>query len=161
MHGSSRSTLTTDGVELALDILHPDAGARAAIVLVHGFTAHRRERDVALIATALQAAGYVVVVGDLRGHGESGGLCTLGDDERLDVEAMVAMAREEHERVVLVGASMGAIAALRHAADDPSLAGVVVVSCPARWQLVSVRSAVAALFTQTGLGRELDRKSVV
>ncbi len=158
MHGTTGSTRTTDGVDIALDILHPDADASAAIVLVHGFTAHRRQQDVTRIATALQAAGYVVVVGDLRGHGESGGQCTLGDDERLDVEAMVVAARQEHQRVVLVGASMGAIAALRHAAADPAIDGVVVVSCPARWQLVSVRSAIAALFTQTGFGRTMLRR---
>src|SRR5262249_16749633 len=150
MHGTTRSTRTTDGVDIALDILHPDADPSAAIVLVHGFTAHRRQDDVIRMATALQRAGYVVVVGDLRGHGESGGRRPLGDDERLDVEAMVEAARKEHERVVLVGASMGAIAVLRHAANDHAIDGVVIVSCPARWQLVSVRSAIAALVTQTG-----------
>jgi len=147
---------TTDRVELVIDVFTPRDTSRspgAAVVVVHGFTAHRRDAHVAKIGAALQDAGYAVVVGDLRGHGESAGWCTLGDRERLDVEAMVREARQLHERVVVVGASMGAIAALRYAADDHGLAGVVTVSCPARWQLRTLRSSVAAVVTQTALGR--------
>ncbi len=163
--GSSVRVTTTDGVELVLDVLVPDGAPDrplAAVVVVHGFTAHRRDANVEQIAAALRDEGYAVVVGDLRGHGESGGTCTLGDEERFDVAAMVEEARRLDERVVVVGASMGAIAALRYAADDTGLAGVVTVSCPARWQLRTLRSALAALVTQTGIGRRFlsDRAGV-
>jgi pimeloyl-ACP methyl ester carboxylesterase len=151
-----RQITTRDNVRLAIDVLPPADGqdrAIAAVVVVHGFTAHRRDATVAHVAAAVRDAGYVVVVGDLRGHGDSAGACTLGNDERYDVEAMVVEARRLHDRVVVVGASMGAIAALRYAADDRRLAGVVTVSCPARWQLRTLRSALAAIVTQTGVGR--------
>ena len=55
--------------------------------------------------------------------------------------AAVHVARERSDRVVLVGTSMGAIAALRYAATDPELAGVVAVSCPAAWRLPATRAA--------------------
>src|SRR5690606_35731916 len=67
-------------------------------------------------------------------------------------------ARDLAPRVVLVGASLGAIAVLRYAVDDPDLAGVVTVSAPARWRLHSPRAALAAVLTRTGPGRRLARR---
>ena len=55
---------------------------------------------------------------DARGHGCSDGESTLGDHEQHDVAAAVALARTRTDRVVLVGASMGAVAALRYAVTD-------------------------------------------
>lgn len=126
---------------------------RAAVVVVHGFTADRHHPTVLAMAGALRDDGHAVIAFDVRGHGESSGLCTMGDLERLDVEAAVTVARDLAPHVVVVGASMGAIAALRYAVDDPDLAGVVTVSCPARWQLRTTRSAMAALLTRTRAGR--------
>ena len=60
------------------------------------------------------------------------------------------------DRVVLVGASMGAVAAARYATTDPDLAGVVLVSCPSRWKLPrNVRGVLAAGMTRTRPGRLL------
>lgn len=145
---------------MVVDVLSPYGsagieGCAAVVVIVHGFTAHRHEANVVAIAEALRRENYAVVVGDLRGHGESGGLSTLGDQERFDVAEMVRIARTLHDRVVVIGASMGAIATLRYAADDAGLAGAVTVSCPARWQLRTLRTAVAAVVTQTAIGRRL------
>jgi len=129
----------------------------AAVVLVHGFSASTEDPKVCRVAEALQADGLDVVAYDARGHGRSEGASTLGDLERHDVAAAVDVARERSERVVLVGASMGAIAVLRYAAsiDDPeSLAGVVTVSCPAQWRLPrNARGMLAAALTRTPPGR--------
>lgn len=148
---------TADGVALAADVWLAPEPATSAVVLVHGFTSHRRDPSVVAVAQELWAAGHVVVTYDMRGHGESGGLCTLGDDERLDVAAATAAARDLAPQVVLVGASLGAVAVLRYAVDDADLAGVVTVSSPAQWRLRSPRAALAAVLTRTGLGRRLSR----
>lgn len=145
---------TADEVMLAgrhwLTTEHP----RAAVVLAHGFTASSHDPHVAALAEALHHSGVDVVTYDARGHGESGGESTLGDSERHDVAAAVAAARDRVDRVVVVGASMGAIAVLRHAADDAALAGVVSVSCPSRWRVPrSPVGMLAAAMTQTRLGR--------
>lgn len=149
---------TTDGVDLAAEAWLTPAPATTAVVLAHGFTAHRRDPSVVATAHELRAAGHAVVVYDMRGHGESDGLCTLGDREALDVAAAVGAARDLAPRVVVVGASLGAIAVLRYAVDDPDLAGVVTVSSPAQWKLRSPRAAFAAVLTRTGLGRRLARR---
>ncbi|MCZ7527129.1 MAG: lysophospholipase [Acidimicrobiia bacterium] len=128
----------------------------AAVVLVHGFSATAGHPEVSALADTLHATGLDVVSYDARGHGDSEGHSTLGDLEQHDVAAAVAVARARAERVVLVGASMGAIAALRYAATDPELAGVVAVSCPSRWRLPrNPHGVLAAGLTRTGLGRAL------
>jgi pimeloyl-ACP methyl ester carboxylesterase len=106
------------------------------------------------LAEALHADELDVVTYDARGHGTSDGQSTLGDHEQHDVAAAVSLARERADRVVLVGASMGAIATLRYAVTDPALAGAVAVSCPARWRLPrNARGVLAAAMTRTGAGR--------
>jgi pimeloyl-ACP methyl ester carboxylesterase len=146
---------TADGVDLAAAVTPADGTARGAVVLVHGFTASQDDPDVGDLRTALVTAGLDVVTYDGRGHGGSTGTCTLGGDERHDVAAAVAEARRRHDGVVVVGASMGAIAALGHAAEDDQLAGVVTVSSPARWRLHGLPTLAAALLTKTRAGRKV------
>jgi len=87
-------------------------------------------------------------------------MCTLGDLEHLDVEAAVQLARRDADRVVLVGASMGAIAVLRHASHETP-DGVVTVSSPSAWQLPrTVQGGAAALLTQTSVGRWVARNTL-
>jgi pimeloyl-ACP methyl ester carboxylesterase len=150
--------LTSDGCRLACDLRMVDASP-TIVVVVHGFTAHRNHNSVTAIAEALMADGHSVLTYDGRGHGESEGRCTLGNDETLDVAAAVRAARKVAPKVVIVGASMGAIGALRYAADH-QVEGVVTVSCPARWQLRTMRTALAAALTQTWPGRLYLERSV-
>jgi uncharacterized protein len=152
-----RPILTTvDGVRLSGRRWRTATTAEAAIVIVHGFTASADCPHVEALAGHLHAEGLDVLTYDARGHGSSDGESTLGDHEQHDVAAAVALAREHAERVVLVGASMGAIAAARHAATDPELGGVVLVSCPARWRVPrSMRGVLAAAMTRTRPGRRL------
>ncbi len=112
------------------------------------------------VAEALAADGHEVISYDARGHGSSGGLCTLGDSEWMDVAAAVVSARDIDERVVTLGASMGAIAVLRYGAADQDLAGVISVSSPAEWTLPrNVRTIFASALTRTRLGRHVaDRR---
>ncbi|HEX6231092.1 MAG TPA: alpha/beta fold hydrolase [Actinomycetota bacterium] len=147
---------TTDGVDLDARWWEAPRPGGTAVVLAHGFTGSKDEPALGAVAEALRAEGHDVLAYDARGHHGSGGLCTLGDLERHDVSAAVAVARERASRVVTIGASMGAIAVLRHAAIDPGLAGVVSVSSPALWRLPSnARSLFATALTRTALGRRV------
>lgn len=150
--------VTSDGVRLVAR--HWRARSpRASVVLAHGFAAGVAELRVVALAEALRDAGLDVLAYDARGHGGSGGVATLGDRERLDVAAAVEAVAADGP-VVIVGASMGAIAALRYASSAPgTVAGVVSVSCPARWRLPrNARGVLSALLTQTGIGRRLARR---
>jgi alpha-beta hydrolase superfamily lysophospholipase len=150
--------LTRDEVHLAIRRWVPDMPTGSAVVLVHGFSATKDEPSVVSVAEALRGDGHLVIGYTARGHGESHGHCTLGDLEHLDVEAAVQVAREDADRVVLVGASMGAIAVLRHASTG-TVDGVVTVSGPAEWRLPrTLQSAAAAALTQSPPGRWVARR---
>ncbi len=152
--------ITSDDVRLEARRWFTESPPRAAVVLVHGFTASRSEARVVGLADALHAAGFAVLTYSARGHGDSGGEATLGDEEDRDVAAAVAAVAGDSTPVVVVGASMGAVGALRYVAARPgSVAGVVAVSCPARWRLpLNVRGLASALLTRTPLGRRLARE---
>ncbi len=158
---SGARLLTSDRVSLAGRRWEAES-ARAAVVLVHGFAATCEHPPVVAVAEALHEHGLDVIAYDARGHGRSGGSCTLGDLEEHDVAAAVEIARERCDQVLVVGASMGAIAAVRYAASEHAengLTGVVAVSCPARWRLPrNARAILAAGLTRTRLGRLLARR---
>lgn len=148
-------TLTTaDGVVLAARRYPASGRRRSAVVLVHGFTGSKDQSEVVAVAEALASAGHEVISYDARGHHDSGGTCTLGDTEWLDVAAATDLARELDQRVVTVGASMGGVAVLRHATHDRSLAGAVTVSSPATWHLPrNLRALFSTFLTRTRPGR--------
>jgi pimeloyl-ACP methyl ester carboxylesterase len=146
--------LTRDGVELVTRSWSCDGDPRAIVILVHGLSSTKDHPHVVGLAERIRARSLDVLSYDARGHGESGGLSTLGDLERHDVAAAVAFARSHHPRVALVGASMGAIASVAYAATDPALAGVVLVSSPADWRIpFRIRALITVALARTKLGR--------
>jgi pimeloyl-ACP methyl ester carboxylesterase len=150
------TTVTADGVTLAVRWWRPPASDATGVVVVHGFTGSKDDDAVVAVAERLVADGRTVLSFDSRGHGASEGQCTLGNEEHHDVAAAVAVLREEVERIVVVGASMGAIGAVRFAATRDDIAGVVTVSGPGRWRVPrTLRSGLAALVTQTSFGRRV------
>ncbi len=133
-------------------------GAGPPLVLCHGFFGWHGKPRIAAAALAL-SRWFTVYAFDFRGHGRSGGLCTYGDLEYLDVEAVVRLARTERGcPPVTVGVSMGGIAVIRHAALRGGVDAVVAISTPARWDghaSASVRRL--RRMTDTRRGRRLAR----
>lgn len=139
---------TRDGVELCADLLHGPAapGAGPAAVVLHGFAGHRRKPAYARLAQRLAREMAVLAV-DLRGHGASGGRSSFGAAEVHDVRAAAALLRRRgHDWVALIGASMGATAALRAAGQTPGIAdAIAAISAPAEFVGVEGRPPVALL----------------
>ncbi len=151
---------TSDGVRLSGRQWAASGAARAAVVVVHGFAGSSDEPRITALAEALADCGCVVLAYDARGHGASGGATTLGDHERYDVRAAIDTVAVDGVPIVVVGESMGAIAVLSAlTTDSADVAGVVIVSCPARWKLpLNARGLIAALLTHTAPGRWLARE---
>jgi alpha-beta hydrolase superfamily lysophospholipase len=151
-----------DGVNLATTTwCRRDVDPAAAVVVVHGLGIDRNHHSVENTVAALARAGFAVVAFDGRGHGASGGVCTLGTDEVRDVAAAVALAGQLSPTVVADGSSMGGVAVLRYASEG-DVAGAVCVSAPATWRIHSARSLAAAALTRTAVGRRtLLRRSGV
>lgn len=135
---------TEDGVGLAVGVQgRPDAPV--GLVLAHGFSMSSTDRRLTRLAAGLSQSGHAVYTFDFRGHGRSGGVCTLGEVEILDLDAVIGLARrQQHDNIVVVGASMGGFVALRHAALLGGEDAVVAISTPATWG-VSPRLRAQAL----------------
>lgn len=119
-------------------VLHTGPGTPSDLgfVVGHGFTHHVRRRTVRRVLERLATHAPVLGV-DFRGHGRSGGGCTVGAAETLDLAAALERLRRLGcRRVVAVGFSMGASVALRQAAlasPNGRPDAVVAVSSPPRW----------------------------
>ncbi|MFE3453318.1 alpha/beta hydrolase [Nonomuraea sp. NPDC059194] len=124
---------TADGVRIDAAHTHSRGRGDLGIVVAHGFTGSWRDRSARRIVHVLSGFGGVLAF-DFRGHGHSGGETTVGDLEVLDIEAAVRHARVVgYSSVAVVGFSMGAAVALRHAGLRRGVDAVVAVSGPARW----------------------------
>lgn len=118
----------TGGDDLTLSGWYLPSENGAAVILLHGSGADRREMFSR--AQTLADAGYGVLLYDRRGHGESGGdqRC-LGWDDIPDVAAALAFLQARPEvdadRVGIVGFSVGGQVAIRAAAQLDGLRAVV------------------------------------
>jgi pimeloyl-ACP methyl ester carboxylesterase len=123
-----------DGTRLQGSHLPGPPGAPGAVLLLHGFAANRRKPAYARLADAL-ADQVAVLALDLRGHGGSGGSCTLGDREAEDVRAGVGWLRGYgYRRVAVLGVSMGGTAALHAVWRGVAVDALATVSAPAQFQ---------------------------
>jgi len=107
--------------------------ARAAVLLLHGLGEHMGRYGH--VASALQAAGYVVFGYDHHGHGLSSGLrgnllspSQLLDDVRFVIEQVRALTPAP---LVLLGHSMGGLIAARAVAQSLPHIDALVMSSPA------------------------------
>lgn len=106
----------------------PDA---PVVIVVHGYTACRRDGWVLLAAGMLHRHGFGVLAIDLRNHGDSGrtgGRHTGGIRESADVlGAWDWLVTERHvapDRIGLFGISLGSASVVIAAGDEPRVAAV-------------------------------------
>ena len=138
----SVALISKDGTRLAAWFI---AGARQqTVLLLHGYTACKD--DMLSHAAFLHAAGYSLLLLDLRACGESGGtVVTLGGHERDDVRAALAYLRSRPDvdggHIGVLGLSLGGALAILAAADEPGVRAVVAES-----SFRSVHSAVRQNF---------------
>ena len=127
-----------------------------AVVMAHGFLGWRTKPKWRLMAESL-AERFTVFTFDLRGHGTSGGRCSGGELEYLDVHAVVHHARARgFGTVATVGSSLGAVAVLAEAAAFKDVDAVVSISSPALWGASPLRAAKRATWMMSNaVGRSI------
>ncbi|MFN7978187.1 MAG: alpha/beta fold hydrolase [Vicinamibacterales bacterium] len=132
---------TSDGVTIAATWYEANDSA-PAVVLVPMYT--RTRDDWRAFAEKLNAAGLSALAIDLRGHGGSGGPSAPAPAMALDVRAAIDFlaARPGVRGIAVVGASLGASAALIAAADAPAVRGVALLSLVSDYRGVRVDAAV-------------------
>lgn len=122
---------TSDGKTLFVRGWNAKTPAKASVLIFHGITAHSGPYG-AIIADQLAGAGYDVFGLDLRGHGLSDG--RRGDypsAERLrkDLAETIGVLKPKTRRLVIMGHSLGALAAIVAAKSRPDdIDGLVLVS---------------------------------
>jgi fermentation-respiration switch protein FrsA (DUF1100 family) len=119
----------------------------AAVIVGHGIGAHRALDP----AEVLARHGYGVLAFDWRAHGESDGdLCTFGYYEVRDVAGALAWLQDQPGvdpgRIGMLGQSMGAVTAIRAAAQMPEIKAVVAES-----PYPSLEESIHNLWRDTGL----------
>jgi len=107
------------------------AGSRVAVLILHGITGYGGPYGP-MVADQLRDAGYSVFAIDLRGHGLSDG--RRGDypsEERFvgDLDETVRFAKSKTEKLVVMGHSLGVLAAVVAAKNNPEkIDGLALVS---------------------------------
>jgi dienelactone hydrolase len=121
---------TDDGVTIAATWYEPANRTGPAVILVHML--HRTRRDFDALGSRLAAEGIGALALDLRGHGESGG--APGADfvpMAADVKAarhFLSSRSDVTGRIGILGASLGGTLGAIAAADDPTIATLVMLS---------------------------------
>jgi dipeptidyl aminopeptidase/acylaminoacyl peptidase len=133
-----------DGLQIAGWYV-PSAGSTRAIIVVHGKDQSRATEffdkfpngRLTEMSAGLQAAGFAVLMIDLRGHGQSGDArFSFGLRERQDVMGAADWLKTQGFRPGSIGAlgvSLGAASAVGAAAEDSDIGAVVVDSGFAEW----------------------------
>jgi uncharacterized protein len=125
--GYEEARVLSDGLRIRTWILR-GRDDRAAVVVGHGVG--DTLESFTDLAARLNARGHTVLLLDFRGHGGSDpAYTTLGGREREDVRAAARSLRDRglaRSGLVLMGFSMGAVAVLRAAVDQPGVKAVVV-----------------------------------
>ncbi|MDF1501775.1 alpha/beta fold hydrolase [Roseisolibacter sp. H3M3-2] len=124
----ARLPLGPDGIVRGAEGFTLDGDPRRAVLVLHGFG--DTPQSVAGLARALHADGWTVRVPLLPGHGR-----TVRDFAASGAQAWLDAARAEmaavgarHERVALVGQSMGAALSVVLAAEAPRLDALVLLA---------------------------------
>jgi pimeloyl-ACP methyl ester carboxylesterase len=118
---------TADGLKISG--WHIEGSRPQAIIMVHGIGSNRA--TVLPEAAVMAAAGYHLVLIDLRAHGLSeGSVNTYGYFEAQDVLAAVdyCLVQPGITQVGAIGTSLGGAVVARAAAQDSRLAAVVIIS---------------------------------
>ncbi len=109
-------------------LAYTDSGSGPLVVAVPGMGDLRSTYDD--VAPALVAAGYRVVVTDLRGHGDSSTTFTTHGDDATGADLLALVQHLGAGPAVLLGSSMGGSAAAWAAAERPDLVRGLVLLDP-------------------------------
>ena len=156
-HGGVKSVVlkltNTRGESLMCEIDLPvnlQRGQRyPAVVFAHGMQSSARSCRALAVSERLAQRGVVGVRMDFTGHGRSGGSIheatdrQMRDDLRTVLQSIVKLKEVDRGRLAVVGSGTGAMIALQHAEDDPSLRALVLRGPVCKMDLVHA-SAVQA-----------------
>jgi pimeloyl-ACP methyl ester carboxylesterase len=118
---------TSDNIKIAAN--HYKSGKDEVLIIAPGWFMTKDSRSFSDMAKEF-AKQFDVIVMDFRGHGKSGGFYTFSAKESADLKAVVDFAKENYEKVYLMGFSLGGALALIHGAQEGNVDKIIAVSAP-------------------------------
>ena len=161
-------TLTVDGLHLAGEVYFPKGtkGGHPALCLCHGIPSGQQhspgDSGYPGLAQRLCAAGFVTMIFNFRGTGQSqGNLDMLGwtRDLKAAIDFLSNLDGVDKSRLCLLGSSGGAAVSVYVAANDPRVSSVVTLACPADFNFPPVKQPSESLidhFRSIGVIRDTD-----
>lgn len=143
-------TVTADDVQIAV-AYSPMANAEQAVLLLHMLG--RDKSDYETLTKYLNYHNFTVLAIDFRGHGNSDLDYTTFTDKDwqnlvLDVQAGVdVLEAQGYTRIAVVGASIGANAALKQAVQDTRIDSLVLLSAGESYRGINA-TAVASFYNR-------------
>jgi dipeptidyl aminopeptidase/acylaminoacyl peptidase len=142
--------LEVDGLKLAAEVSLPSGkGPHPALCICHGVPARRTpdptDRGYPLLAERFCSEGFVAVIFNFRGAGESEGNFDMPGwtrDLKAAIDYLFRLDAVDKSRLSLMGFSGGAMASVYCAANDKRVSAVVACACPARFFGISEFSRV-------------------
>ncbi|MFQ5859890.1 MAG: alpha/beta hydrolase [Anaerolineae bacterium] len=122
-----RTFIVTTDDDVAIHGIHLGERDDVLLVYCHGLFSSKNYRRVPRFVESL-SEDFDAISFDFRGHGDSGGRCTLGREETRDLKAVIDYARQQGYRtIVAIGASMGGATVLRTFGQYGGLDGIVTI----------------------------------
>jgi len=128
------SIISSRGDTLSGVLHHPIlANPQGSVIVCHGMESDKHSEKLVFLCNELAQRGSVALRFDFRYVGESSGkfadITYSGEFEDL-MAAYKLMRRQFSGRIAILGSSMGGTVALMFAAQEPSLAALVIVAAP-------------------------------
>ena len=159
-------SLTVEGFKIVGEIYIPGGQvAYPALCLCHGIPRGVRDPSDAgypALARRLCDAGFLTLVFNFRGTGDSGGnFDILGwtRDLKAVIDYVYVMKEADRARIFLMGFSAGGAVSVHVAAKDPRVSHVVTCACPAQFRGFHDREGARAMlerFRSIGMIRDRD-----
>jgi pimeloyl-ACP methyl ester carboxylesterase len=134
-HGPHELVKTSDGRTLFVRRWNAKGEASASVLIFHGITAHSAPYGP-IVAEQLCNSGYEVFGLDLRGHGLSDGRrgdYPSADRLKMDLTETTSFVKKISRKLVVMGHSLGVLAAIITVKSDPKdVDGLVLVSAAKR-----------------------------
>jgi len=136
-------SLELEGLNLVGEVYIPQQQPCPALCLCHGIPRgipDPNDRGYPFLAERFSKAGFLTLIFNFRGTGDSGGnFDILGWTRDLEtvIEYIYNMREVEKDKISLMGFSGGAAVSAYVASEDPRVSSLVLCSCPAEFHLVT------------------------
>jgi pimeloyl-ACP methyl ester carboxylesterase len=127
MKRSELTLKTSDNVKIAVN--RYQGGNGEVLIIAPGWFMTKDARSFCAISQEF-ASRLDVLTMDFRGHGKSGGFYTFSAKESADLKAVVDFAKQNYEKVYLMGFSLGGALVLIHGATQKNVDKIIAVSAP-------------------------------